>query len=209
MEFKHVVEQRTSVRNFTDENIPEETIKEMIKYAGMAPCVGGKETWKFVAVSNKDVINKMSKAVKEKYNEILPKNDERITENVKRTVEMFSSVFTKAPVVIAVLSEPYTAIIDKAIESSSFTHKQINALRNHPDIQTIGAAIQNLLLAAVDLGYGACWLTAPMVAKDEIGKLLSIKEPYSLMALVAIGKPDKQPIPRTKASVEDFLEFLK
>jgi nitroreductase len=209
MEFKQVVEQRASVRNFTDTAIPEDKIKEMIKYAGMAPCVGGKEPWKFIAVMNKDIINKMSKAVKDKYDEIIPKNDERITENVKRTVELFSSVFTKAPVVVAVLNEPYIAIIDRAIENSSFTHEQINSLRNHPDIQTIGAAIQNLLLAAVDLGYGACWLTAPMVAKNEICKLLNIKEPYSLMALVAIGKPDINPIPRTKEPVEDILEFVR
>jgi nitroreductase len=209
MEFKQTVEQRASVRNFTDEVVPEEKIKEMIKYAGMAPCVGGKETWRFIAVMNKDIINKMSTAVKNKYDEILPKNDERITENVNRTVEMFSSVFTKAPVVIAVLSEPYTAIIDMAIENTSFTHEQINKLRNYPDIQTIGAAIQNLLLAAVDLGYGACWLTGPMVAKEELCNLLVVKEPYSLMAFVALGKPDKQPLPRIKTPVEDILKFIK
>jgi len=209
MDFKLVVEQRASVRNFTDEAIPEESIKEIIKCAGMAPCVSGKETWKFIAVMNKDVMTKMSSAVKNKYNEILPKDDDRVTENVKRTVEMFSSFFTKAPVVAAVLAEPYTAIIDKVIENSSFTHEQINKLRNYPDVQTIGAAIQNLLLAVVDMGYGACWLTGPMVAKEELSKILNVKEPYSLMALVAIGKPDKEPVPRPRTPVEDILEFIR
>lgn len=208
MEFIDVIEKRASARNFTDEPIPLEKLKEMVRIAGTAPCISGKETWKFVAITNKEIMQKMAEAVKSKYNDILPDNDERLTENTKRAVEMFSSVFVKAPAVIAVLAEPYTAIIDQVLAETSYTHDEINKLRNFPDIQTIGAAIENLLLAAVDMGYGACWLTGPMVAKDELSEIMEVKDPFSLFAFVAVGKTDKEPVPRTKTQVDDILEIL-
>lgn len=209
MEFIQAVLKRSSVRNFTDEKIPIEILKEMVSVASMAPCISGKEIWKFIAITNKELIKKLSDSVKQKYEDILPKNDERLTESTKYAVEMFSSVFLKAPVVIAVLAEPYTAIIDKVLSDTAFTHEEINKMRNHPDIQTIGAAIQNLLLSAVDLGYGACWLTGPMVAKEELGNLIGVKEPYSLIAFVAVGKPDKEVTPRMRKPVDDIFEVIE
>ncbi|MBK6875277.1 MAG: nitroreductase family protein [Ignavibacteria bacterium] len=209
MEFSKVVEQRTSVRSFTSEPVPEDILREMVRIAGMAPCIGGIEVWNFVAITNRDLIEKMAHAVKAKYDEILPKNDERITESVRSSVEMFSSIFTKAPAVIAVLAEPYTAIIDKVLSQTSHSHSDINKLRNYPDIQTMGAAIGNLLLAATDLGYGACWQTGAMVAKEELSKLIGIKEPFSLIAFVAVGKPDSEVMPRMKKPVEEIFSVIQ
>lgn len=209
MEFIDVVEKRASVRNFTDEAVPVDKLKEMVRIAGTAPCISGKETWKFVAITNKEIMKKMAEAVKTKYDQIVPDNDERLNENTKRAVEMFSSVFIKAPAVIAVLAEPYTAIIDQVLEETAYTHDEINKLRNYPDIQTIGASIQNLLLAAVDLGYGACWLTGPMVAKEELTEILDIQSPDSLFAFVAVGKTDKEVKPREKTSVDNYFSTIE
>lgn len=181
----------------------------MVRIAGMAPCIGGKEVWNFVAITNRDLIEKMAQAVKAKYEEILPKNDERITESVRSSVELFSSIFTKAPAVIAVLAEPYTAMIDKVLTQTSHSHSDINKLRNYPDIQTMGAAIENLLLAATDLGYGACWQTGAMVAKEELSTLIGIREPFSLIAFVAVGKPEKEVLPRVKKQVEEIFSVIK
>ncbi len=209
MEFSKVVSQRTSVRSFTSEPVPVAALREMVRIAGSAPCIGGKEVWSFIAIKNKDLIQKMADAVKAKYDEILPKNDERITENVTNSVEMFSSIFTKAPALIAVLAEPYTAVIDNVLAQTSYSHSDINKLRNYPDIQTMGAAIENLLLAAVDMGYGACWQTGAMVAKEKLSELIGIKQPYSLIAFVAIGKPDKEVIPRIKKPVDEIFSVIE
>lgn len=208
MEFIKVASQRTSVRSFTDEPVPVEKLKEMVRVAGMAPCIGGKENWSFIAITNKELIKKMAEAVKAKYHETLPENDEQIKGNVRSAVEMFSTVFEKAPAVIAVLTKPYVAVIDKVLSSTVYTHSDINKLRNFPDMQTIGASIENLLLAVTDLGYGACWQTGPMVAKEELSKLIGVEDPYSLIAFVAIGKPDKVISPRDKKPLEEIFRLI-
>jgi len=208
MEFIKVVGQRTSVRSFTDEPVPVEKLMEMVRIAGMAPCIGGKENWSFIAITNKELIVKMADVVKAKYNETLPNNDDRVAGNERSAVETFSTVFEKAPAVIAVLTEPYVAVIDKALSATDFSHSDMNKLRNYPDMQTIGASIENLLLAVVDLGYGACWQTGPMVAKEELSKLIGVKEPYSLIAFVAIGKPDKIISPRVKKPLVEIFKLI-
>jgi nitroreductase len=61
-----------------------------------------------------------------------------------------------------------------------------------------GAATENLLLQAVDLGLGACWcaLYPRMARVAEYQKILGTGDiPY---ALVAVGIPDESPAPRGK-----------
>ncbi|MBK6505115.1 MAG: nitroreductase family protein [Ignavibacteria bacterium] len=53
MEFSKVVEQRTSGRGFTREPVPEDILRQMVRITGMAPCIGGIEVWKFVAITNR------------------------------------------------------------------------------------------------------------------------------------------------------------
>ena len=54
---------------------------------------------------------------------------------------------------------------------------------------SLGASIQNLLLAATDMGYGACWLTAPQVAASNVEREVGIEAPWRLGAVISVGKP--------------------
>ena len=53
-------------------------------------------------------------------------------------------------------------------------------------IQSVAASIENLLLAAADLGLGACWMTGPLIAREGLELVLDIKNPNQLLALIPI-----------------------
>jgi nitroreductase len=56
------------------------------------------------------------------------------------------------------------------------------------------AAIENMLIASVALGYGACWLegtTLPM--EEELKKLLHVPKDKRLLTLIPIGVPAESP----------------
>ena len=59
-----------------------------------------------------------------------------------------------------------------------------------------GAAIENLLLQALELGYGTCWCGLYPVME----RVTAIKEAFGLesvpLAVVALGVPDEDPAPR-------------
>jgi len=60
------------------------------------------------------------------------------------------------------------------------------------DIQSVAAAIQNLLLAAYAEGLGACWMTGPLYSEEEINKLLGMQD-KRLQALIPLGYPASLP----------------
>lgn len=57
------------------------------------------------------------------------------------------------------------------------------------DLQGIGAAIQNLLLAAHAGGLGACWLGEILNRRAEVEAYLGTPPGLELMAVVALGHP--------------------
>ena len=59
-------------------------------------------------------------------------------------------------------------------------------------VQDYSAAIQNMLLAAVALGYQSCWVEGHITDTDRLGqkmaKLLHVPETYELVCYLPIGK---------------------
>lgn len=69
------------------------------------------------------------------------------------------------------------------------------------DHQSMGACIQNLLLAAHGMGLGGVWLGEILKSAKEVRELAGLSERYELMAVVALGHPagkggtaDRQPV---------------
>jgi nitroreductase len=205
MELKDAIENRTSIRNFLPDAIPMKDLEEMVHLAACAPSVNNYQPWKFIAITNKKVMNDMADIISERINAI-PSNESIVAQNVKSQVEWYATFFKDAPVVMAVTMETYETILEKGVDIS---HEEINRMRNYPDIQSAGAAIQNLLLAAVDKGYGACWMSAPMIACQEISAILDLKKEYKLIAFVALGKPLIPPKPREKKVLGEILRVIE
>ncbi|HPN39288.1 MAG TPA: nitroreductase family protein [Melioribacteraceae bacterium] len=207
MELKEVLEKRTSIRKFKDDEVPVEILRKIAKAGGMAPSINNSQPWRFIAITNKQLLNNMAHAVRNKLKELFGEKTDFETELVKRKVDWFSTFFADVPAVIAVVGEPYKAEADDILTDLA-THEQLNELRNHPNLQTIGAAVENMLLTAIDLGYGACWLTGPLVAKKELQELLNIKAPNYLACLVAVGKSNDTVHPKQKKSITEIFEII-
>lgn len=54
-----------------------------------------------------------------------------------------------------------------------------------------GAAIQNILLKAVELGLGTCWIGS---FKEEVNAILELGADTAVVYLVAVGYPDEDPV---------------
>jgi nitroreductase len=86
----------------------------------------------------------------------------------------------------------YGRIIEQAPASIAVFLDNESLYHREKDIQGVGAAIQNLLLAAQLLGLGAVWLGEILKNGEEVGKLLQLPARYELMAVVAVGHPDPE-----------------
>ena len=205
MELIQAIENRVSVRSFTAEAVSKETLREIIRRAGMAPSINNSQPWKFLIISNKELLAKMAEGVTYSLSSLPAKGADDPNSNVLSRVEWFSTFFEEAPVLIALLMKPYISVAE---QGTAISHEEINQMRNYPDMQTAGAAVQNILLSAVDFGLGACWMSAPLVAQEKLEGLLKVQDPWKLITFVALGHPYGKPARKTRKSVEEISEFI-
>ena len=62
---------------------------------------------------------------------------------------------------------------------------------------SIGAAVQNILLAAHAEGLATCWLGMPLIYGDRIREVLNIPENEALVTTISLGYPDESSIINT------------
>ena len=179
------IETRRSVRKFKNSPVPKADLLKIIKAASMAPSGSNQQNWHFIIVENKKIKDEMRLAVEQFVKDLLSKvNSKKASEEISSYSRYFN-FFSKAPVVICVVEKPYDSLMARLIEKYTGA-KRIST----SSIQGVAAAIQNLLLAAHISGYGACWMTGPLIAKEELQKILKINPPDGLAALIPIGIPD-------------------
>lgn len=76
---------------------------------------------------------------------------------------------------------------------------------NVKDHQAAGACIQNMLLAAEALDFGAVWLGQILKNKDEVNRLFELGNKLELMAVIALGRPLHR---NQKSSRKELNEFI-
>ncbi|MBP2663824.1 MAG: drgA 2 [Firmicutes bacterium] len=203
---------RHSVRRFTKEQVPEQTIKELIKAATYAPSGKNQQNWHFVVIANKEKIDEIARIVERKNAELCTYLcDEAKIKGLKASLP-YQTVFKAAPVLVLVYAGPYDTIADMLLADGIMPCEEaVKYAKPNPGIQNIAAALENLLLAAADRGYGTCWMTGPTHAAEEISAYIGFrKEGYYLAAMTPLGVPasDKLSAPPRKP-VEDVLTFIR
>ncbi|SEJ09761.1 Nitroreductase [Propionispira arboris] len=59
-------------------------------------------------------------------------------------------------------------------------------------MQAIGAAVQNMMLAAHEIGLGTCWVSEIITQEMKVKEFLNVSAEFDLLALIAVGHPKKQ-----------------
>ena len=209
MDVLEAIRARRSIRKFKPDPVPEADIRRMIELATMAPSAGNAQMWKFIAVTNRKVLEEMRDAILHKLDMVCEWPEAQPYLDRLQATKGWSTFFDQAPVTIVVLGEPYRSAIEEVLEKRGWERSAIDALRQKPDIQSLGAAIENLCLAAHAMGYGTCWMTAPCIAGPEIKDLLGIETPWEVVALAPLGVPDYEPPARPRKPLEEVLEFIR
>lgn len=90
--------------------------------------------------------------------------------------------------------------------------QRINAYRDKCfAVQDYSAAIQNMLLAIVELGYQSCWYEGHITDDDKIcdkmAQILNVPEDYELVCFLPIGIAESNPTHPQKKAFEERAWF--
>lgn len=202
---------RKSIRKFKDDKLPKEDIIEMIRAATYAPSPKNQQNWHFAIIDDKDKIMDMAVVVEDGHRDIANMfkcQKEKI--NYMKFMKYYT-LFKNAPVVVVVYGKEYDMIEYKILKENGASEEILNEILSpRSDAQSIGAAVENFLLAATAMGYGACYMTGPTHSKKKLEDAIGFsKEGYDLMAMIAVGVPegDIHPQPPRKP-IEEVVTFL-
>lgn len=205
---------RRSIRRFKKDPIDTETILKILDAARMAPSGANLQPWYFIVIRDRKILEEMEKIIRNEMEKVpkflkgTVKNREELLKQLRIQVTLNSLFFVQAPVTIAVCVQEIENPLMQCLLDSGMDSYDVHKYMGFMEIQSVSAAVQNLLLATHDLGYGACWMNVPFFAKDELEKILGVKSPWSLISLIPIGKPDHSPMAPPRKSIEDISTFL-
>ena len=188
MELSRVIRERRSVRSFTGEPVSRETIEQIMTLAGMAPSSFNSQPWRFHVATGE---------TRMRIGEILAQSTSYLSEYLDRLepeeVEMAETFFAelgRAPVTIGV--------------SAPTTEDDLDTINT---LIGVGGAIQNLQLAATDVGLGSCAITFSYWTRDQLSEAFRLREHRDVISVILLGHPAETPeAPGRRPDVAIFLE---
>ncbi len=209
MDLFDAIKERKSIRRFKQTAVPDKDINKILDAGRWAPSANNTQPWSFIVIRNNAVLQKMSEAVREMIDRMIPfAENEKQAQRLAAYKSNYYTFFEKAPVVIAVCMEAYDAGTDKLLAKMGYSPDDVKRLRPLPGLQSVAAAIQNMLLAIHALGYGSCWMTGPLVAQESFERLLGFGKEKFVAALRPVGVPDENPPARSRKPLEDMTKII-
>ena len=196
---KEAISERRSIRKFTEQQIPEPELREVIECGIKAPSAKNRQPWKFFVVRGEKKAEMLSAFIKgierEETGEALLPGSREHTGGARYTVR----ILAQAPVAILVVN-PFGRGVFENLTAEERCYEVCN-------IQSASAAIQNMLLAATEKGIGSLWVCDTYFAYRELREWLGTEG--DLIAAVALGYPDETPHARPRKSIEDVVVWME
>lgn len=205
--FEEIINSRRSIRKFTDEEISDETIREIIFSALKAPNACNSQCYHFVAVKNKAMIEKIALETEKGIEEFYSDCDEEYIARRKKQI----TFFRKAPLVIFVYLTKMDFYEPRSVQcykDKGYDYNDMMSMMGSPDILSVGAAVENMLLTIHAKGLGACWMNDPIVSADRISALLGVNPEYRLLSVIPVGKSAYTPRELPSKTVDGVLEII-
>ena len=204
MEIDEVIKNRRSIRKYKDKTLSKEQITVILDAGNRAPSAKNRVQWRF-HVFQGEAKTKLVQTCREAIKD-LPKI------SLMSSTQNSYNIMEKAPVVI---------IVTQTCEWGGIS----------PEIQSVAAAIQNMLLKAYSMELGSVWINDVLFAEPAILKLLNIKREESeyrvllpefgkkigieiglsgpLIAAIALGYPDEEPKREPRYTVEEVTRWYQ
>lgn len=194
---------RRSRRRFLDKNIPDAAVEEILEAGRYAPSALNKQPWKFIVVSNKGVILKLSGLARRMMMRIAPffplfrlfqpaLRDPKVTGAMKKTLSSNTdTVFYNAPLLILVAAAK--GVSRYAAKDCAF-------------------ASQNMMLYAHSQGISSCFIGRAdfLAMSKEARKILGLPADHIIHAAIVFGyAPDREAIAAPDRRKDNVMHWVR
>jgi nitroreductase len=202
---------RRSVRTFRAEPLGREVLERVMLAATTAPSNTNRQPWRFAVVTSERQRRALSTAVRERAEEMkaLIRRGHH-AEDFGNYGDFFHEPLESAAAIVVPQYREYPDLIANLLESGGADPKSFHtASAMQAELCSTSAACMALLLQSHAEGLGACWMAGPMVAKDRIGALLDIREPWRMVGAIALGWPAEAPQTQPRKGLDRVVSWFE
>lgn len=189
---------RRSVRQFQQKSVAHELIEQVLEAARWAPSPHGRQPWRFAVITRAETKARLAEGMGDAWRRNL-EMDGQETEIVNTRLEKSRQRILNAPVIIVPCL--YLEELDR------YPDEQRQADETTMAIQSIGAAIQNMLLMAYDLGLDAGWMCAPLFCPEVVCETLALDKRLVPQAMIIIGYAAADPKRRARLPLNSLIIY--
>jgi nitroreductase len=206
MHVTDAIQRRRSIRRFTDESVPATELREMLALASLAPSIGNRQMWRFIVITGdmRDILYRM---VERRVDDLSSTTEMLRTPKRIETLRERARVVAEAPAVIVIVNQGFHNELERVLVERGQRAAEVEQQLCHPDIQSVSAMIAFLLLTAEERGYGTCWMTDVLIAQRDFQAVLELQPEECILALIALGKPAENPLPKDRKPIDDLIEW--
>lgn len=189
--------ERRSIRKFQKKDVPVELLNKILDAGRAAPSAKNRQPWKYIVFGNehkKEFLTAMKDGLQREEKGITDlKKSQHGIPDARNTLR----VMLDAPIIIAVMNTnakcPFLPV----------DHDE--RITEICDSLSIGASVENILLAAQEMGLGTLWIANTCFAYRELAAYLGSEE--QLVCAIAIGYADEAPKQRPRKPLEEIVEY--
>lgn len=196
--FQDLAQQRRSIRHFRSESVPRSLIEEILQVAMWAPSPHNVQPWRFTVLTRDADKIRLAEAMAARLHDDL-RADDIAEETIAQQTARSRWRLTTAPVVVVC-----SLVRDGLVEYQ-------DARRSHFEwemaVQSVGAVLQTVFLAAAAHDLGTCWMAAPMYCPDEVRSAVDLPDEYAPQALILMGYAASSGKLRDRRQFDEVVEF--
>jgi len=196
MEFFEIVRGRRSVRAFRPEPLSREQIGQILEAARWAPSPHGRQPWRFVVIETAEAKKRLADAMGAEWRRQLAldgQDDATIGLRHRKSQERIIG----APCIVV----PCLYLEDLDM----YPDAERAAAETTMAVQSLGCAVQNMLLAAYALGLDGGWMCAPLFCQPTVRAALGLPDALHPHALITLGHAAKDPVRRERRPLDELV----
>lgn len=191
-----VVTSRRTVRAFLPDRVDPAVLQRAIAAAVTAPAPHHTTPWRFVLVDTDEARSALLGAMRAAWVADLT-GDGLDPERIERRLAKSDALLGAAP---------YLVVPCLVMEGAhDYPDERRRTAEREMFLVSMGAAVENLLVALSASGLGACWVSSTMFCPEPVRRSLGLPETWDPMGAIAVGKPAAAPPPRPPRDPRRFV----
>lgn len=191
---------RRSVRHFAPGEIPRAVITAAIEAAGWAPSPHGTQPWRFVVLETQAPRVALADAMEATWQGQLALDGQDAATIGLRLEKSRQRMLDASFLLIACLwLEDLDAYPDPARQEAETLMA----------VQSLGAAVQNMLLSLHQAGVDAGWMCAPLFCPEVVRESLGLKPGLVPHAMIPVGFAAREPVRKPRRTTADLIAGWK